>query len=102
MYALATTKHSTPTMSDVWFNYYQIIQRDDDLVGRVWLFQARIGNGVPVYVTAVQNVTWNKVRYGFKFAAIYIAPSATSPVQGNFGLTMFQVTTSTSNLIRRT
>lgn len=82
--------------------YSQVTQRDKDLAGNVWLFQTKIGNGVPAYLTTVQNVTWNPIQYGFKFAPIYITPTGTSAALGNFWLTIFQAITSTTTPIRRT
>ena len=82
--------------------YSLISQREKDLAGNVWLFQAKIGNGVPAYLTTIQNVTWNPIQYGFKFGPIYIAPAGTSVSLGNFWLTIFQAITSTTNPTRRT
>jgi len=81
--------------------YSLITQREKDLAGNVWLFQTKIGNGVPAYLTTVQNVTWNPIQYGFKFAPIYIAPAGTSMSVSNFWLTIFQTITSTTSSIRR-
>jgi len=82
--------------------YSQVTQREKDLAGNVWLFQAKIGNGVPAYLTTIQNVTWNPIQYGFKFAPIYIAPAGTSMSLSNFWATLFQAITSTTTPIRRT
>jgi len=82
--------------------YSQVTQREKDLAGNVWLFQAKIGNGVPAYLTTIQNVTWNPIQYGFKFAPIYITPAGTSMSVSNFWLTIFQAITSTTSPIRRT
>ncbi len=82
--------------------YSQVTQREKYLAGNVWLFQAKIGNGVPAYLTTIQNVTWNPIQYGFKFAPIYIAPAGTSMSVSNFWVTIFQAITSTTTPIRRT
>ncbi|HUK28457.1 MAG TPA: ABC transporter substrate-binding protein [Candidatus Acidoferrales bacterium] len=70
--------------------YSLVTQRDKDLAGNIWLFQTKIGNGVPAYVSTVQNVTWNPIQYGFKFAPLYISPAGTAQVIGNTWLTTIQ------------
>lgn len=63
--------------------YSKITQREKDLAGYIWIYQDKIGNGVPAYLTTIQNVTWNPIQYGFKYAPIYIA---TAPL-GTAGIT---------------
>ncbi len=82
--------------------YSLISQREKYLAGDVWLYQAKIGNGVPAYLTTIQNVTWNPIQYGFKYAPIYVAPAATSMSVSNFWVTILQAITSTTTPIRRT
>jgi peptide/nickel transport system substrate-binding protein len=72
--------------------YSQVTQRDKELAGNIWLFQTKIGNGVPAYVSSVQNVTWNPIQYGFKFAPLYLAPAGTSQMIGNNWLMTLQAT----------
>jgi peptide/nickel transport system substrate-binding protein len=72
--------------------YSQVTQRDKDLAGNIWLFQTKIGNGVPAYVSSVQNVIWNPIQYGFKFAPLYLAPAGTTQIVGNNWLMTVQAT----------
>jgi peptide/nickel transport system substrate-binding protein len=69
--------------------YSRITEREKALAGYIWLYQDVIGDGVPAYLTTVQNVTWNPIQYGFKFAPLYIAPAASGAAgitQGSFWL----------------
>ena len=69
--------------------YSRITERDKALAGYIWIYQDKIGDGVPAFSSTVQNVTWNPIQYGFKFAPLYIAsaPSAAAAItQGSFWL----------------
>ena len=83
--------------------YLQITQREKELAANIWIFQAKIGNGVPAYLTTIHNVTWNPIQYGFKFAPLYIAPAgAPSLVLNNFWLSTMILAPPETDLIRRT
>jgi peptide/nickel transport system substrate-binding protein len=62
--------------------YSQIQQREKELSDNVWLWQNKVGYGVPAYRDSVQSVYWNPMRFGFNYSGIYIQPAASSQIAG--------------------
>lgn len=50
--------------------YSQVQALDKALSANVWLWQFKIGDGIPAYSSSVQNVYWNPILYGFNYSAI--------------------------------
>jgi len=52
--------------------YTQITLREKQLGLDVWLWQNKVGYGVPAFTSNVHNVYWNPILYGFNYSAIYL------------------------------
>jgi peptide/nickel transport system substrate-binding protein len=50
--------------------YSQVQALDKQLSPNVWLWQFKVGDGVPAYLSSVQNVYWNPILYGFNYSSI--------------------------------
>jgi len=53
--------------------YSQVQALDKTLSPNVWLWQFKVGDGIPAYSSSVSNVYWNPILYGFNYSAIAVS-----------------------------
>jgi peptide/nickel transport system substrate-binding protein len=58
--------------------YSRVTQLDRQLADNIWLWQYKIGNGIPAYLSSVHNVYYNPILYGFNYSAAYFFPYGSS------------------------